>query len=709
MIRSDRKDRQIDLASARNSLRKGLEEKVYQISPREKDAVDNISRSFQYKGIYKKYSYFDGVGVTTTSIKHKVPLFLWKPVAKDRDGFNIYPQSLLDKLHINCRGSSKDMDGSQKSKASFLGLYPLKVGNRPGKITHPDHSAHMFLDSEFCPNFLKRAKIDLESWVRVDGSWDSNWNQLNEMAQDTKRMPGIRRFFRVLEEELPKLNLPLLEKPLACEVFTSQYNLSAGCGGDLSPLQSKGKNLGTILETAFEAFERVHKSTDVPLDQTVYTVGGREKRIKDATPGKLLNSRLVLNQDPVSAAFCKAYTSKIEHYLKFGPKEDSPFYLAHSNAHLGWLRYSADVCDGYKCLEGDWESFDTSAHESIIAAAFAMARSFFEDDVEIDKAFFYMYSGFVAKHVVTPDGHLYRIDKGIPSGNAWTSIIGTFVNFILLNDIFKRYAVFRTEKVPYRILCSGDDFVVVILSEYKEKLRIGKLIRWIYRRTGFKIKSGYKFGKATVRDETKCISLLKTCILQDGLPTTSWSDLLSRLLLPNKKFYIENNPTQLVRFLCAQKQCIPRSLPSKVLLSRYLAYLLFWAKFGKPPNLNRDGVIYIQYLKQVRDDIDYCTRKIYFSNPDIPIAETGHLKNVSSLRWSFYNTNYEFGEKSNLVNLQASSDLRENWIYDNFQSSKKPEKGIREKYLDKIVGKRLSERTIVLFTGMLKTTQNRKT
>lgn len=688
-IHNDRQAYQKSLASEKRKISNKIDFKF-----KSSKAAQNVSFNkygdshlFHKKKIVKRYSYFDGLGVCTATKVDKVPLNLWKPVRKDRKGFLVFDKSFLSRLPIT------------GSKSKYLGRYPLRMGAIPGKFSKSEPLSRVFNnDEDFCPKFM-HGKYNLDNWIRVSGSWHTNWHQLQSMSEDTQRRPGTRRFEQILYNEVPKLKLPQLEAPTLADLYSGQVNLDAQCGGDFKPLNTKSDNLATILDAASKLFDKVHRHDDggnsLLLDQSVYSVGAREKKQKDVKQGELLKSRLVLNQDAVAAAFCKAYTSKIEHFFKNCDsyyKEQgvhNPFYIGHSHAHLGWLRYNADIVDAENCFEGDWEEFDTCAHESLIAAAFSMARSMFPASDEIDRAFFFMYSGFVAKHVVTPDGLLYRIDKGIPSGNMWTSIIGTFVNYILLTEMFTRYAVFRLEKINFRLLVCGDDFVVSVLDKNKINFNPKKLRRWTKFRTGFKIKADYKYGPPVCEHDEDSITFLKLCIHDINKPTTRWTDLVSRILLPNRKIDLTKDVKELLNFLCAQKQCLPNSNKSKVFLSRYLSYIYYYLTYNEIPNRKDKNSmsIYIDWVKNVRREISFLVKKIYMDFKVDDYYFESELKATSTTRWSYYNSKYKFDEKYNKVNLLPNKIFIENWYYENLPNMRKPDNASRKKYFEAIVGK----------------------
>jgi len=54
-----------------------------------------------------------------------------------------------------------------------------------------------------------------------------------------------------------------------------------------------------------------------------------------------------------------------------------------------------------------------------------------------------MMNQFCHKDVVTPDGNVYRIDGSIPSGDTWTSLVGSIVNYLAIEFCFQNSIVFQ--------------------------------------------------------------------------------------------------------------------------------------------------------------------------------------------------------------------------------------------------------------------------
>lgn len=75
--------------------------------------------------------------------------------------------------------------------------------------------------------------------------------------------------------------------------------------------------------------------------------------------------------------------------------------------------------------------------------AFAIIRGCFPSSDLVDNAFLFMMNQFCHKDVVTPDGNVYRIDGSIPSGDIWTSLVGSLVNYLAMEYCFDNSKAFQ--------------------------------------------------------------------------------------------------------------------------------------------------------------------------------------------------------------------------------------------------------------------------
>jgi hypothetical protein len=106
----------------------------------------------------------------------------------------------------------------------------------------------------------------------------------------------------------------------------------------------------------------------------------------------------------------------------------------------------------------DFSKFDSTVPARMIDDAFRVARSHLELSEQDDELWRRYVNDFIHSRIIAPDGHVYQKHKGIPSGSAFTSVIGSIVNLILVSYIWHRVT---GHELPHdRVLVMGDDVIV---------------------------------------------------------------------------------------------------------------------------------------------------------------------------------------------------------------------------------------------------------
>lgn len=164
----------------------------------------------------------------------------------------------------------------------------------------------------------------------------------------------------------------------------------------------------------------------------------------------------------------------------------------------------------------DWSSFDTTVSRFEIEAAFDVMRNLIEfPNFETLQSFELCRLFFTHKKIAAPDGHVYWVHKGIPSGSYFTSMVGSIINRIRIEYLWN---VIKGRS-PKKCATQGDDSLV----GDDELVSIDELTRFAARH-GWKInasKTEYSrspefvsfLGRTTrgglnVRELDKCLKLL---------------------------------------------------------------------------------------------------------------------------------------------------------------------------------------------------------
>uniref|UniRef100_A0A5B7BBJ9 Putative RNA-dependent RNA polymerase n=1 Tax=Davidia involucrata TaxID=16924 RepID=A0A5B7BBJ9_DAVIN len=124
------------------------------------------------------------------------------------------------------------------------------------------------------------------------------------------------------------------------------------------------------------------------------------------------------------------------------PLESVPRILSEVSRQCKWL-YAVD-----------WSAFDSSVSRFEIYAAFDLIKGRIQfPNFETEQAFEISKQLFLHKKVAAPDGRTYWSHKGIPSGSYYTSIIGSVINRLRIEYLWR----LKYGRGPRMCYTQGDD------------------------------------------------------------------------------------------------------------------------------------------------------------------------------------------------------------------------------------------------------------
>lgn len=131
------------------------------------------------------------------------------------------------------------------------------------------------------------------------------------------------------------------------------------------------------------------------------------------------------------------------------------FIHAGQDPLLSVPRLLSDIATQCKWLYSlDWKQFDATVSRFEINTAFDIIKSFVDfPNYETEQAFEITRQLFIHKKVAAPDGYIYESHKGIPSGSYYTSLIGSIINYLRINYLWRLI----TGHAPIQCYTLGDD------------------------------------------------------------------------------------------------------------------------------------------------------------------------------------------------------------------------------------------------------------
>jgi hypothetical protein len=222
---------------------------------------------------------------------------------------------------------------------------------------------------------------------------------------------------------------------------------------------------------AYEYMKTIMDSEEQILDCSLLYVGGREKRMK-ALVGqeKDVSTRIVLGQEDVPSLISITLSKILNEGFQ---KMDKGFnYGGRVNGRLNYRDLSdiLEIDDRYELnINADFSAHDCMVHEPALVSAFAMLRLCFDDDIRIDRLFYYVMSGMIFKRIVLPESRLiYQISKGVATGHGLTNIVTTLCSYGTFAAGMNKILTRKEIKQSYLVMAGDDVLGKMVYSKIKK-------------------------------------------------------------------------------------------------------------------------------------------------------------------------------------------------------------------------------------------------
>jgi hypothetical protein len=324
-----------------------------------------------------------------------------------------------------------------------------------------------FCDSEMVSTILEEdsglvGDVNLRGFYAL-GSWHTNKVDIEKFGSASGLEISHWELFEKTRDSLSKLMFPKIEtKPSSYEIWLQGVNPFGNSGHFCSQFFGKSKKSAFqgACELSVDIWNKV--ATKFKPDTSLWSVNGRGRlHCPDIDGNCDIRSRAVLGPEFCVSQIHQVFARPITEELKRLNAYD-PLYPLHLGSDMYQGRFSKLVKAARKykhtvCF--DWSKYDQSISRGQIVLAFAICRSVFPKSNQLDNLFLFILSGFLVKRAVGDGGIVYKITKGVATGDPFTSIINTLVNFITFAYLEKECKVNFGLKKYYgddTVLCTND-------------------------------------------------------------------------------------------------------------------------------------------------------------------------------------------------------------------------------------------------------------
>jgi hypothetical protein len=373
--------------------------------------------------------------------------------------------SLISTFKYGKREDWMDHYGINKTN-KIVGFLPDYIGFQDSRIIQNDNLLTKFCIDNFSEiknrtsktffDELKKSSIDTR--IVYSGGYDTCHSHLREFFKDnnSEDVNTTDSIINILEESNFKwFYSPKVDFYDTKELdFFVKVNLDAHPGHYTGKLIHSQKRYTNILsrQVAKRLYSLLRK---IPYKNFyLWDVLGREKDIKLEKGVKEVGTRVVLNNEDPMVTLLMWFSQKMQ--LALESEENKTFNVVGNFGPLKYSKiYENESKYDYK-LEADWTFFDSNVDTQYIEAACAILLSGLPDDTLHTHIKYLITKSIVTKYVAVPPGIVVELNRGVPSGHPFTTLINCTVNTIYWSLIGREiYGPNYHEKMKVEVY--GDD------------------------------------------------------------------------------------------------------------------------------------------------------------------------------------------------------------------------------------------------------------
>lgn len=331
--------------------------------------------------------------------------------------------------------------------------------NREEDVILYDHFALEEL-KDVAPELIPQ---NIEGWAR---SWYSKERHMNtiyqyahkdipvELTDTTKWIDSIRAV-RDRLRSLPNVRALSVKTQLDQIKYVQQSSAGYGYYGVKGPLYGENhmRAIRRAKATLYSATADDGEGIEHAIRESVPDVGYTRTQLTDLTEKTKVRSvwgrafHYILLEGTAARPLLEAIAEQPDFFIVIGqdPVISVPQILSRTSNHSSWLTAI------------DWSAFDSTVNRFEINTAFNLVKEIITfPDFDTEMAFELCRQLFIHKKIAAPDGKIYWSHKGIPSGSYYTTLIGSIVNRLRIEYLWR----LKFGEGPKSCYVLGDDSLI---------------------------------------------------------------------------------------------------------------------------------------------------------------------------------------------------------------------------------------------------------
>jgi len=364
----------------------------------------------------------------------------------------------------------------------IVGFTPDYTGFQPGRPIIfkniynefvKDHLPTIY--NNYSEDFKNQITSSLCDYRQVwSGSYDTSCNHLKVMLSDDTTTISVTEIVDILSKSNFKwFHSPFVEFYDVTELRTIvKFNPDSNPGHYTSRLI--GKNKGTSNIYSIQAAKLIYNQLKVKPMKNWYLwdILAREKDIKLTNKEEEVGTRVVLNTEEPAAHLLAWFSQKITRAIQL--QDDVKYNLRYKFDDRKYIKYYEKRKNFDYYIEADWKNFDATVDANFIITACSILVQNLPNDELHKHIKYYIISSIVTKYVVIPPGVVVELNRAVPSGHPFTTLVNCNINLIYWSLI--GYQIYGDDYINQMdIYVYGDD-TNVFFNHHENLFKIDEII-----------------------------------------------------------------------------------------------------------------------------------------------------------------------------------------------------------------------------------------